>query len=1112
MASRSSISRNQKSFTKLQFVWDNYFSGMITDTNDNYPAPNNFKQLINVDTSVLGAIIPRTGYSSTNNAPITFTPNDLYKDDFDKTNFQGVFIYGNEEKNQVFYLIDGLLFDSNGQDLTPNITAWFIFLYDPTTTNPNRQLQFSTKKFTFKDYSVRLSRDKKLFRSSNYQQKMYIPISFNKDISYPDDTSITYKFNNYILQYDGVNWFFDLPTVPDPKEVELLGFNNLVYSSFKETNIFANPNPNDIQRKLSYYIPNTEGLIISKNIAPTTSTLPKAFDTSDAQVLNILRYPLEPIQLENIATGTNDIVINDWDSSKNTTSVISSKEGVDSVEIGNVTVDRFSNTNITSAPFIRISYTLSDGTTQDLIPYQDDSGTFNNVFEEANEGTLLYSLYTDDFNFVNNNVLMKTLEKNNGLSKIKNYKLINNASIPYTNTFSVLSNDLNTALLALIQKCQSENLVFNNFKMLFTLNTDWVETDLTKFYDFSNDLNILLKSLSNLTDFHVLGDFYLNFELVVDWDGADLAQTYHFTTTNVQFLFNGTFEGKYIINKSNDKFMYFKAHIATSGTLPYETIDSRGKVNDDNDNQYTTLCRWFWYPIDNADTIWNQPYLFEDPAATDPKDLTSLPPQIPKTENWIPIKDFPDSPVEPLDVTNSSSIIRFWESDKLFLLAVQIIAVDSDDNIEKTFGSYYKVIQVEDETKDYFIDFEQLALCNNSKVINGYLFVWNSTLIDASKNNNFKNNRFFFSQKNDFNYFPSDNYVDLDIQQDETILNILPFQNSYIIITTNSLFLLQGDNIPFKITLINKGIQVLNETCALSYTNYIYFADEEGIWQVSNDRVAVNDRSNLVELTKPIKNGVYRGLDKSECIAIANGDILMWFFPKSKTCLKLYTTATANNKFPTWSIDTSDIFADIKFITRPLLPKLFTYNSDNQVVVYDKTQLSDRIFIDGDTNTNGKTYPYQVKMSSLNQYFGNPLNFKKYRDFAWSFGLDSESTAIDLENLQKLKIKLQIYVDDNLTYGSDKYNVGLNGQLIVDEQSNYKEISQGLIANNPNETLGTTSPNKQTSIKRGLKINSKGYKIRYDMIIDDVGYFLVENLLIVYSLRNAKLSNFQKIS
>lgn len=1093
------IERYGKGTTSKNKISLTGFNGLATAYNDDLIPATAFSHLENVELDLVGSLSPRTGYKEINN--IKFVPNDFYANDFDKTNFQGYFSlnYINKQGGESsfdFFIIDGLLFDNTGKDITLEILVTLIFKYDRNS----KTAQFYKDTLTLKDIvrspsdeKIRLNRKSKNIKSSNYFNKLYIPISLNIDFKAVPGTGEVELQNNFLLMFDGSQWKFVEPYVPNSNEIKTLGFNNLVYSQWNEKEIIKGMsdhslNENLIIRKLSYYKPNEEGDIIGKYDDTTKSVI------TPAKILDIMPYPLEPITLEELQGAPASNTIN------NPISEI-----------------------LTSWPNRVVSSNIPQFTVPE--PRGGRRNTFTWYFPQFPQYTLITleyegnkEVHTIDLDLIVLSVSAigkgyvwnkdsPLLDPNDLQYLVLNGRypeLKSVSSFKLSKPFEFILKGVN--LQNEIIKSINENYSFSNVKVSIKLfEDDKRNTEAGNVFeiDLTNSLNnFILQNrkysnvkISDNSIFKIKSDIFLNY-----WrnDVPYPSNTYDIMLSNIQWEIEGTITGDFQINKDRDEIIYLKSHIATGNDLnevySYKEIDqllnADGKVN------------WYIYPWIKNKQPWDEKSIWKDVPSFDPNDPSKLStPLEPDFTKWIRIND-------EASFTKSSTLLRLWNPNDIFLVGFEIEKLGTVAQKDEPIN-FWKLMELNNENKDYFIDFPHISSCDKSVVINQQLFLWNGDMNndDAKASDEKKKNRIFISQINNFAYFPSDNYIDLDIQKNERILAIKPFQNHYVIITNYNIFYLSGNNPSnFKLTHINKNIGVISGESALAYGNYIYFLNEDGIWLLKG--IYNNDDRANVELISTIINKNFllnlKEEDMRASIGVVNKNILYWFFPTQRICIKYYPEISKISNLQTFAFDTSDLFTEIKSIYKSGSRFGFwIYDNNLTITQYLKTIQEENFWVDGSDSNN---FPYRFIIKSVNDTFLRPMVNKHLYNIQFKFGLPSTETDKDLINLSKIKVNLSVFIDNIKVYGDDTLTKGINNTLDIDSQSKEYGVHRGLILDNKQTGLGLNQLGLTNEIIKGARITGIGSTISYQLIIPVETNFALIETMAIFRYKRASIS------
>jgi hypothetical protein len=316
-----------------------------------------------------------------------------------------------------------------------------------------------------------------------------------------------------------------------------------------------------------------------------------------------------------------------------------------------------------------------------------------------------------------------------------------------------------------------------------------------------------------------------------------------------------------------------------------------------------------------------------------------------------------------------------------------------------TFEREYNNITITAEQLNFTsLGYETDAIhtCNQVMERDGRLLVYGSTSMPEF---------IFFSHNEYYNWFPASYTKKFDTNEDEPIKAISPFMNVLVVQTETKTFGLKGDTPQLAADASNYGtnlyqifpISPIYGTIAPKSVrpvrNRLYFLSREGIVELTNLAFAEDDKYNVKELDRNIKNVVPRDV---EAVAIQH-DYQYWInFPSTGETLRYYVDKKAWVK-DTYGKDENTTYADNTFE----FDGVFKYYSEDGVLSFisnvtqldtEGVNLADSVYeivIDKTLPSDfTKAFKSTFETANLNQ--GYPFHPKKYLENRMDFTLQNE--------------------------------------------------------------------------------------------------------------------------
>ena len=379
--------------------------------------------------------------------------------------------------------------------------------------------------------------------------------------------------------------------------------------------------------------------------------------------------------------------------------------------------------------------------------------------------------------------------------------------------------------------------------------------------------------------------------------------------------------------------------------------------------------------------------------------------------------------------------------------------MDSNNVGHESIISKFEVLYSEVTIKPEKFDFDTfgfkgdaLITCNKVMERDGRLLAYGSTSMPE---------HLFFSSVLQPNWFPTSFSQQVDTNEDDPIQAIVPFMNVLVILTTSKIFGLKGSrpiNGPDDTTTeglyqtfpISPVYGTIAPKSVRPVRNRLYFLSREGIVQLTNLAFATDEKFNVQELDRNIKNIVPQDI---EAVAIQH-DYQYWInFPSTGETLRYYIDKKAWVK-DTYGKDSSGAYD---------FDGVFKYYSKDGVLSFitNVTQLDtsgpavDGVFevvIDKSLPSDfTKTIKSSFETANLNQ--GYPFHPKKYLENRMDFTLQNEY------NTSKDEIAFTHSTSNNVTTLSftNKLLKGHSYQLGFEENETITNVQYQLDSGTPQD-------------------------------------------------------------
>lgn len=322
--------------------------------------------------------------------------------------------------------------------------------------------------------------------------------------------------------------------------------------------------------------------------------------------------------------------------------------------------------------------------------------------------------------------------------------------------------------------------------------------------------------------------------------------------------------------------------------------------------------------------------------------------------------------------------------------------VGAEENIKEFEVKWDSVLITPQKVSIVDLGFKEDALitCNQVRERDGRLCVWGSTSMPEYV---------FFSHHEYHNWFPGSYNLKFDTNEDEPIKSVVPFMNVLIVQTETKTFGIKGDTPQLDLENPNVGttlyqkfdISPIYGTIAPKSVrpvrNRLYFLSREGIVELTNLAFAADDKYNVKELDRNIKNIVPRDV---EAVAIQH-DYQYWInFPSTGETLRYYVDKKAWVK-DTYGKDENSSYSANTFD----FDGVFKYYSEDGVLSFisnvtqlDSSPATDAVYeivIDKTLPSDfTKAFKSTFETANLNQ--GYPFHPKKYLENRMDFTLQNE--------------------------------------------------------------------------------------------------------------------------
>lgn len=335
-----------------------------------------------------------------------------------------------------------------------------------------------------------------------------------------------------------------------------------------------------------------------------------------------------------------------------------------------------------------------------------------------------------------------------------------------------------------------------------------------------------------------------------------------------------------------------------------------------------------------------------------------------------------------------------WHQERQYESAHTVGTVETFNTFERTYSNItITAEQLNFAGLGYKTD--AIYTCNQVMERDGRLLAYGSTSMPEF---------IFFSHNEYDNWFPASYTKKFDTNEDEPIKSIIPFMNVLIVQTETKTFGLKGDTPQLADDASNYGttlyqifpISPIYGTIAPKSVrpvrNRLYFLSREGIVELTNLAFAFDDKYNVQELDRNIKNIVPRDV---EAVAIQH-DYQYWInFPSTGETLRYYVDKKAwvkdtygKDDNATYSANTFDFDGVFKYYSEDgvlsFISNVTQLDSSNPAtdavyeIVIDKTLPSDFT----------KAFKSTFETANLNQ--GYPFHPKKYLENRMDFTLQNE--------------------------------------------------------------------------------------------------------------------------
>jgi hypothetical protein len=419
---------------------------------------------------------------------------------------------------------------------------------------------------------------------------------------------------------------------------------------------------------------------------------------------------------------------------------------------------------------------------------------------------------------------------------------------------------------------------------------------------------------------------------------------------------------------------------------------------------------------------------------------------------------------------------------------------------EDTFLAYVTMGSVETKTTGKISDISDLVLSSKyCKVINNQLAVYGN------------HGYIFFSEYDNFEYFPNYNNIYVAETENESVVSINYFRQYYAIFTNRRIKRMTGSfgADDFGIYPLNDFIGCINPKSIKQIQNYLYFLSYNGLYILKQGYLG-EGTENVEQIDLPI----YNSYDPSKMLKAYTVQNYYALFSKSESLMYNFT----NEAF--YKLKTADVNAEETSTlnvneTNYSVP--FQYNKIQNILLYGiKIKNEENIFdicyqdfSEQETERTDNDLTFVSTLETPAMSLGTPTNTKKFKEI-----------YIKLYNSygKNIPLYVTIKVDDKVVVSPSnyaiKYDEDTNTYYYVEEIESNKELKGYNVLGTL--VLGEDPVGERTMQILKMRVGSKGRSIK--IILSDginqgePGYspkqnmyrFDVSTLGIVYKLKKVK--------
>lgn len=393
-----------------------------------------------------------------------------------------------------------------------------------------------------------------------------------------------------------------------------------------------------------------------------------------------------------------------------------------------------------------------------------------------------------------------------------------------------------------------------------------------------------------------------------------------------------------------------------------------------------------------------------------------------------------------------------------------------------------------EKEEDYIGNVRNLLLnCSRSKIINNQLLLFGNA------------GYIFFSDFDNFRYFPNYYYIYVPTDLNEKIIDIVYFRQFYAIFTNKRIFRMSGDFAAdnFEIGPLNDFMGCVNHSTIRQVYNSLYFIGYNGIYSLNQGYLG-SGTENLKRVDTQLVN-TFNFDNVAYCYVMSNIYIIV--MKDGKTW---YTYDVDNDMFLRYdySLGDNSTLSNISFIETLEENQIYAILSTNKegkgyaddLLLYNFPLSKDVNYSYKDSD---KGYISSFETPYIN--LGTPTNTKKFKNLFIKMYNETDSL---------IPLYVTVYVDDILAITPEDYTIEL------DEETNtyyyYFKVDNNAELLKAHNLLGELTLGKDTlgdniiqQLK--LKINAKGRAIKI-ILADGYDYPNKDNSAIIKYRNNKKFS------